>query len=357
MLIDLIVGARPNFVKIAPIIRELKLDNRLKYRLVHTGQHYDQDMSNSFFDQLNIPLPDVNLGISGGNQSEQVGKIMIAYEALLEKEAAQLCLVVGDVNSTMACAITAKKFGLTVAHVEAGLRSGDNSMPEEINRIVTDSISDFYFTTSKIAGEILEKEGVDKSRIFFVGNTMIDTLIFERSNLLKPNFWDEKQLQKGQYFVLTLHRPKNVDDISTFKDYIDVICQNTDIPILFPVHPRTSKQLAGISYPNLFLVKPLSYLEFNYCVANAKGVITDSGGITEETTYLRIPCLTIRDNTERPETVDVGTNVLVGTDPKNIPPYLNKLNEGNWSAGEIPENWDGKAAKRIVKALLDLVLS
>lgn len=362
MLIDLIAGARPNFMKIAPIthaIQNAQKDGKdIQFRLIHTGQHYDKNMSDSFFEQLNIPHPNENLGAGGGTQAEQTAAIMIGYEKLLMQKKADLCLVVGDVTSTMACSISAQKLGVKVAHVEAGIRSGDWTMPEEINRMVTDSITNYFFTTTEIANENLRKSGVSDERIFFVGNTMIDTLLKNRKRFLKPSIWDSVGLSKGNYIVMTLHRPANVDEEYKLKELIDEIIKHSHgIPLIFPVHPRTSTILQGIGIKdsNLNLVEPLGYLEFNYLVENAKAVITDSGGITEETTVMGVPCMTLRDNTERPETITVGTNELIGTNPNAIGPAMKILFEGNWKKGGIPELWDGKTSERIVEKLLEIL--
>lgn len=361
MKIDLIAGARPNFIKIAPIINAIKLaqstGHLIEYRLIHTGQHYDQNMSNSFFEQLSIPLPDINLNCGSGTPAEQTSKIMLGYESLLKKESSDYCLVVGDVTSTMACSIVSKKMNIKVIHVEAGIRSGDLTMPEEINRIVTDSITDYFFTTSKSANKNLIKLGVDEKKIFFVGNTMIDTLLKYRPYFIKPFFWDKLNLKECSYIVMTLHRPRNVDKRKNLKVLIQEVVKNSrQIPVIFPVHPRTSKQLEslGIKYPNLYLVEPLGYLEFNYLVERSKAVITDSGGITEETTIMDIPCITLRDNTERPETVKLGTNELIGTDSRNIKPAMEKLFSGNWKKGKTPELWDGKTAERIISCIFKI---
>ena len=357
MKISLIAGARPNFMKIAPIIHAIQKTqstNGITYRLIHTGQHFDEKMSETFFKQLNIPEPDVNLNCGGGSQAEQTASIMIAFEKELLENPTDLVLVVGDVTSTMACSIVAKKLHTKVAHVEAGIRSFDLSMPEEINRMVTDSITDYFFTTTLWAGENLLKAGVSNKKIFFVGNVMIDTLLANRSKFVQPDFWNTLTLEKGNYFVLTLHRPANVDESEKLKELIDEITASVDgKPILFPIHPRTAKvfQELGIQADNLHIVDPLGYLEFNYLVENAMGVITDSGGITEETTVMGVPCITLRDTTERPETITMGTNELVGTNPKAIKPFLDKLVSGNWKKGSIPEKWDGKAAERIVEIL------
>jgi UDP-N-acetylglucosamine 2-epimerase (non-hydrolysing) len=361
MLITIVAGARPNFMKIAPIIKAInaarEAGRRISYRLVHTGQHYDSKMSGSFFEQLGIPEPDANLESGGGSQAEQTAAIMVRFEKELLEHRTDLVLVVGDVTSTMACTITAKKLCVPVAHVEAGIRSGDMTMPEEINRIVTDSICDYFFTTSETANRFLRRSGVDESRIHFVGNTMIDTLTDNLARLQKPDFWDSADLRAGDYFLLTLHRPANVDDPRTLKGFLDAILDGTENrPVLFPVHPRTRRnlELIGSTHERLKQIEPLGYLEFIYLVKNARAVITDSGGITEEATVLGVPCLTLRDSTERPETVDIGTNELVGTNPRNLAPYLETLAAGKWKSGSVPELWDGKAAVRIVERLLAL---
>ncbi len=362
MKITLIAGARPNFMKIAPIIHAIdsarKNGSTLGYRLVHTGQHYDEKMSDTFFHQLNIPKPNVNLNCGGGSQAEQTASIMVAFEKELISNPTDLVLVVGDVTSTMACAIVAKKLNTKVAHVEAGIRSFDLTMPEEINRMVTDSITDYFFTTTEGASNNLIKSGMDKNHIFFTGNVMIDTLLSNKDKFTPPPFWNSYQLANNQYLVLTLHRPANVDNAANLKELMHEITTNSNnLPIIFPMHPRTAKIYAelGINAPNLRIVDPLGYHEFNYLVQHAKGVITDSGGITEETTVLGIPCITLRDNTERPETVEIGSNELIGTNPKAIKPYLEKMLNNNWKKSAIPEKWDGKAAERIVAVLLGLL--
>ncbi|MEA3642477.1 MAG: UDP-N-acetylglucosamine 2-epimerase (non-hydrolyzing) [Lamprobacter sp.] len=362
ILIDIIAGARPNFMKIAPIIRALQereaAGGPLRFRLVHTGQHYDPKLSGAFFEQLGIPQPDVNLEVGSGTQAEQTAAIMTRYEALLLEAPSRLCLVVGDVTSTMACAISAQKLCIPVAHVEGGIRSGDWSMPEEINRMVTDAISNWFFTTSEYANANLRKAGVEDARIHFVGNTMIDTLLANLDRLRPPAFWDELALEPGGYFVMTLHRPANVDQAPKLRALLAAIETGTrGLPVLFPVHPRTAKSLAEFAdLPStLHLVEPQPYLEFNYLVRHAKAVITDSGGITEETTVLGIPCMTLRDSTERPETVSQGTNALIGTDPAKLAPALERLFAGDWQTGTVPERWDGQASKRIVANLEDLL--
>ena len=357
-LIDIVAGARPNFMKIAPIIQSLKANVSvglpIAYRLVHTGQHYDAQMSASFFTQLDLPQPDVNLSVGSGTQAEQTAAIMIGYERLLEKQKSDLCLVVGDVTSTMACAIVAQKMHVPVAHVEAGIRSGDWSMPEEINRMVTDSITNWFFTTSKSATENLVSIGIDSERIFFVGNTMIDTLLSNFERVSPPEFWNELGLRAGEYIVVTLHRPANVDRAEKLARMLLAISEGArGASVVFPVHPRTAKTLQHLGNlpENIIFVDPQPYLEFNYLVKSAKAVITDSGGITEEATVLGVPCMTLRNSTERPETVLEGTNELVGTAPENLEPFFDKLFSGLWKKGRIPEKWDGKSGDRIVAVL------
>jgi UDP-N-acetylglucosamine 2-epimerase (non-hydrolysing) len=361
MLIDLIAGARPNFMKISPIIDAIKVaqksGNDIDFRLVHTGQHYDQKMSGDFFEQLGIPTPDINLEAGGGTQAEQTAAIMVRYEQLLMQKKPDLTLVVGDVTSTMACAITAQKMHVKVAHVEAGIRSGDWTMPEEINRLVTDSITNYFFTTTEVANQTLRQSGVAEDRIFWVGNTMIDTLLKHKARFIQPEIWRTARLEAGKYIVMTLHRPANVDEESNLKYLIEEIIVHTHgLPLVFPVHPRTAKVLQGlgINAPQLHLVEPMGYLEFNYLVQHAKAVITDSGGITEETTVMGVPCMTLRNSTERPETVDLGTNELLGIDPKAIGPAMEKLFSGNWKKGSIPPLWDGQTSARIVEKLLTI---
>ncbi|MFN3665318.1 MAG: non-hydrolyzing UDP-N-acetylglucosamine 2-epimerase [Sediminibacterium sp.] len=359
MKITLIAGARPNFMKIASIIDAIGEHNRaakkkIEYRLVHTGQHYDRNMSQSFFDQLGIPHPHANLESGGGTQAEQTANIMVRFEKELTTHPTDVVLVVGDVTSTLACSIVAKKLLCQVVHVEAGIRSFDTTMPEEINRMVTDSITDHFFTTSEVANKNLTNAGIDAERIHFVGNTMIDTLLKNLQRLVKPVIWDIGSLQENQYIVLTLHRPANVDNECNLKKLLKAIVDGSNgMPVIFPVHPRTAKKLNNIQeiYSNLWLVEPMPYLEFNYLVKHAKAVITDSGGITEETTVMNVPCITLRDNTERPETVLIGTNELVGTDPTKLPPVFSRLMKGQWKKGGIPPLWDGKTGLRIVKVL------
>ena len=342
---------------------------------MHTGQHYDKNMSDTFFEELGIPAPDVNLGCGGGSQAEQTAAIMVAFEKELMAHPADIVMVVGDVTSTMACSIVAKKLNTKVCHVEAGIRSWDLTMPEEINRMVTDSLADYMFTTSDVAnanlvrmGATLMNEGVKElknervtQRVWFVGNVMIDTLLANRARFRKPEVWDELGLKDKEFIVMTMHRPANVDEENHLRAMMEQIIDNAHgLPVIFPIHPRTAKLFYGLwgdeaelakRLPNLHIVEPMGYLEFNYLVERAKAVVTDSGGITEETTVMGVPCITLRDNTERPETCTVGTNELIGTDPTAIKPALDKLFAGEWKKGAIPELWDGHAAERIISIL------
>ena len=393
MLVTLIAGARPNFMKIAPIIRAIKAAEAagkdMHYRLVHTGQHYDKNMSDTFFEELGIPQPDVNLGCGGGTQAEQTAHIMVAFEQYLMANPCDLVLVVGDVTSTMACSIVAKKLNTKVCHVEAGIRSWDLTMPEEINRMVTDSLADYMFTTTDIADRNLLRQGAvyaeewqseqvvlghDRcpQRVWRVGNVMIDTLLKNMPRFTKPAVYDDLGLQEGKYVVMTMHRPANVDEETHLRALMEQIITNVHgEPIVFPIHPRTAKIFYGLwgtatdsveenraalhkVFPNLYIVDPMGYLEFNYLVQHSRAVVTDSGGITEETTVMGVPCITLRDNTERPETCTVGTNELIGTNPAAVKPALDKLYAGEWKKGEIPELWDGHAAERIVEILANL---
>lgn len=355
MKVTIVAGARPNFMKIAPIVHAIKKRSGISFRLVHTGQHYDKKMSGDFFEQLNIPDPDVNLGAGGGTQAEQTASIMVGFEQELLAHRPDLVLVVGDVTSTMACTITAKKLGVKVAHVEAGIRSGDMDMPEEINRIVTDSICDYFFTTTPEAGRKLLETGARNEQIFFVGNTMIDTLLANLDNVKKPAELTHEQVEAGNFFLLTLHRPSNVDDDRTLEKLLQVIMGYTaGYSVIFPVHPRTKARLEqiGFTHPNLIQIAPQGYHEFIYLVKNAKAIITDSGGITEEATVLSVPCMTLRNSTERPETVEIGSNELIGADPDDLKPFLEKIMRGEWKKSRIPDLWDGGTAERIVDVLL-----
>uniref|UniRef100_UPI0040477789 non-hydrolyzing UDP-N-acetylglucosamine 2-epimerase n=2 Tax=Roseivirga sp. TaxID=1964215 RepID=UPI0040477789 len=359
MHITLIAGARPNFVKISPIIHAIDAHNKaceklIDYALVHTGQHYDRKMSTSFFEDLNIPEPKINLNVGSSSHAEQTAKIMIEFEKYLNANPTDCVLVVGDVNSTMACAIVAKKMNVKVAHVEGGLRSGDISMPEEINRLLTDSISDYYFTTSDFANSNLKREGVSDKRIFLVGNTMIDSLVESLSRLKIPK--EIEGLDITNYFLLTLHRPSNVDSAEQLSMILNEIERLTDgWRVIFPIHPRTkSKLMDSDRFKNIHFIEPLPYLEFLYLMKGANAVITDSGGIQEETTFLKVPCLTLRENTERPETIEIGSNVLIGNNMDLLRSNLNSIREGKWKESSIPPLWDGNASKRIIENLVNL---
>ena len=362
MNITIVAGARPNFMKIAPIIRAIDESNnhrstKISYRLIHTGQHYDEKLSKIFFQELGLPEPDINLGVGSGSQAEQTARIMIEFERDLMKNPTDLVVVVGDVTSTMACTIVAKKLNTRVAHVEGGIRSFDMTMPEEINRLVTDSLADYFFTTTPIANENLKKSGVDESRIFFVGNTMIDSLYFSLDKLKKPAVLDQIPNTENGYYVLTLHRPSNVDDGIKLKAILKTIDDHVkEKPIIFPVHPRTLKTLSSFSgtLKNIKTIDPLSYFEFVFLLKGSTGVITDSGGVQEETTVLGIPCITLRMNTERPETISVGTNELIGEDLVKLEEAITKIESGSWKKGGRPELWDGNTSKRIVDVFIAL---
>ncbi len=350
----MVAGARPNFMKIAPIHRVFSANpNGHEILLVHTGQHYSRNMSDDFFRDLGIPDPDINLEVGSGSHAEQTARIMMAFEPVCLEHRPDWVIVVGDVNSTVACALTAKKLGVRVAHVEAGLRSRDMSMPEEINRLCTDAISDLLFTTDVSAGENLRNEGVSPEKVQFVGNTMIDTLrqqIDRARGLPLPG-----GLMPGQYAVLTMHRPSNVDAPERLVPIIRAINAIAErIPVIFPVHPRTASRLNGTELHSAIRVaEPMSYPPFLGLVASSRMVLTDSGGIQEETTVLGIPCLTMRPNTERPITCEIGTNILVGTDPARILREANAILDGRTRSHAIPEKWDGHAAERIVDVLLN----
>ena len=359
MKITIVAGARPNFIKIAPIIKAIDKKQaegaEISYRLVHTGQHYDKNLSDTFFQELNIPEPNANLVVKSGSQSIQTAAIMVAFEQELLQNPCDLVLVVGDVNSTMACAIVAKKLNIKVTHVEAGIRSGDMTMPEEINRIVTDSITDYFFTTSISAGENLLKYGADAANIHFVGNVMIDTLYQNLDRISAPLFWNEFNLEPKNYIILTLHRPSNVDEEQSLIQLLQGIdIMVGDKKVIFPLHPRTKAILGDtkLNLKNIVFVEPQGYLNFMFLIKNSFAVITDSGGISEETTVLGIPCFTMRNNTERPETQTIGTNTLVGTSIANLNKIFGYfLQNGPRNAG-IPELWDGKASERIINILL-----
>lgn len=360
----IVAGARPNFMKIAPIIRELQRGSYpFEYRLVHTGQHYDKEMSDVFFEELEIPSPDYHLDVGSGSHAEQTAKVMVRFEEICMKDRPDLVMVVGDVNSTLACSIVAKKLGIRVAHVEAGLRSGDITMPEEVNRIVTDAISDYFFVTEKSGVDNLVAEGKPNDAIFFVGHVMIDNLFHQVEKLKRlPDHALEITSFKRRhpsYGVVTLHRPSNVDDPETLAGIIEALAEvSTELPLIFPIHPRTQANIGkfGLEIPeSIVTTKPLSYMEFLNLFKDARLVLTDSGGIQEETTALGIPCITLRENTERPITVEEGTNILVGSDPARIVAEARKALSGSGATGRKPELWDGKASARILSTLADVL--
>lgn len=356
-----VVGARPNFVKIAPVLAELREYPYISTTLVHTGQHYDTQMSDTFFANLEIPRPDINLKVQSTSAVTQIADIMTRLEPVLERVRPDVVVVVGDVNSTVAAALTAVKMGRTVAHVEAGLRSFDRGMPEEVNRLLTDSVSDLLFTTEPAANENLAREGVGADKIHFVGNVMIDTLFRYRKRACESDVLERLRLEPAGYVALTLHRPSNVDDEGTLAMVLEAVARiQAEVPVVFPVHPRTRRRLEAVAtvlppMPGLRLVDPLPYLDFVGLMAKARCVLTDSGGIQEETTALGIPCLTLRNNTERPITTTRGTNRIVGTDPGAIHRSWREVADGKWPMGQLPDLWDGKAAGRIVRVLLGSV--
>lgn len=356
--IYLVAGARPNFMKIAPIVRALKAHGGLDYKIIHTGQHYDREMNEVFFEELGIPQPDVFMGAGGGSHAQQTAKIMTAFEELCQARRPDAVLVVGDVNSTLACSIVAKKLNIPVAHVEAGLRSGDMSMPEEINRLVTDSISDWFFVTEPSGVEHLCREGKAERAIHHVGHVMVDNVLYQAEKLAQLAALFETsdfKRQHERYGVVTLHRPSNVDSAEMMARIGGALKEiAVDLPLLFPVHPRTRANLEkfGIDLgPNITLVGPQGYMAFLNLWKDAVVVLTDSGGLQEETTALGVPCITIRENTERPVTVEEGTNVLVGTDPARIVAEARKVMRGEGKQGRRPHLWDGRAAERIVGIL------
>ncbi|MFN5048260.1 non-hydrolyzing UDP-N-acetylglucosamine 2-epimerase [Roseateles sp.] len=360
-LIHLVAGARPNFMKIAPIVRALQADGRLAWKIVHTGQHYDRDMNEVFFEELGIPTPDVRLGCGGGSHAEQTGKIMQAYEQLCAAEKPDACLVVGDVNSTLACSIVAKKAGIPVAHVEAGLRSGDMSMPEEINRLVTDAITDWFFVTEPSALAHLKHEGKPDEAVFDVGHVMADNVLYQAhklSGMSDTSGFETDAFKRAhpRYCVVTLHRPSNVDSAESLQRVAQVLrAVAAEIPIVFPVHPRTRANIEkhGIDLgPNISLLGPQAYMSFLHLWKDAALVLTDSGGLQEETTALGVPCVTMRENTERPITVDEGSNVLAGTQPEAVIRAALDVIQGRLAKrGRRPALWDGRAAERIVEVL------
>jgi len=361
MKIVSIVGTRPNFMKIAALVNEFRKHD-VEHILVHTGQHYDTEMSKLFFDELEIPKPDINLEVGSGNHGEQIENIIMKIKEILTKEKPGLVIVVGDVNSTLAGAKAAHELGIKVAHVESGLRSFDKSMPEENNRIHTDKISDFLFTTEKSGDKNLMDEDISKDKIFFVGNVMIDTLLKHKEKAKQSKILEKLGLEENNYCILTLHRPSNVDKKEDFENILSILEKIQEkIKIVFPVHPRARKniQLFDLdnkikSMKNLIITEPLGYLDFLFLMANSKLVLTDSGGIQEETTVLGVPCVTLRNNTERPVTVEQGTNLLVSIDKdKVVEKSLDAINDKIKLENRIPDLWDGKAAERIVKILLE----
>ena len=356
-----IAGARPNFMKIAPLMDAFAETDGIEPMLVHTGQHYDEKMSDLFFRQLGIPAPDINLGVGSGSHAVQTADIMKAFEPVVQAEKPDAVLVVGDVNSTIACGLVAVKLGVTLIHVEAGLRSFDRTMPEEINRILTDAISDMLFVTEPSGRQNLLCEGVDPEKIFFVGNVMIDTLLKNKARADASGILGELGVEPGRYAAVTLHRPANVDDPVVFGrllDAIDVV--QRDMPVIFPIHPRTRKNLASLHLAErvegmtaLKLLDPIGYLDFLKLTSSARLVLTDSGGIQEETTILKVPCLTLRENTERPITAEVGSNTVVGTESEAIVSAYRKIMDGSARRAEIPDLWDGQAARRIAGILAE----
>jgi UDP-N-acetylglucosamine 2-epimerase (non-hydrolysing) len=360
MKIICVAGARPNFMKISPLMKAFAATPGAEALLVHTGQHYDEKMSDLFFRQLGIPEPDMNLEIGSASHAVQTAEIMKAFEPIVVNEKPDAVLVVGDVNSTIACGMVAVKLGVKLIHVEAGLRSGDRTMPEEINRLLTDAISDFLFCTEPSGVENLLAEGTDKDKVFLVGNVMIDTLLANKAKADASTILDNLGLEPGKYAALTLHRPANVDDpvvLAGLLDALDVVA--ADMPILFPIHPRTRKNIDTMglgdrvaAMTNLKLVDPMGYLDFLKLTSSSALVLTDSGGIQEETTILKVPCLTLRNNTERPITAEIGSNRIVGTDPKNIIAAYDDFKAGKTGAMGTPDMWDGSAAQRIVDVLM-----
>jgi UDP-N-acetylglucosamine 2-epimerase (non-hydrolysing) len=355
-----IVGARPNFIKIASILRAYSKTAEIESVLVHTGQHYSNNMSDNFFEDLEIPLPDVNLGVGSGSHAQQTGEIIKRFEPVVLEHKPDAVLVVGDVNSTVACALVATKLGIKTIHVEAGLRSFDRTMPEEINRVMTDAISDILFVTEPSGVTNLKNEGIDEHKVHLVGNVMIDTLDMHKRKADKSDILVRLNLLPREFCVVTLHRPSNVDECRAFRSILDALSEiQNEIKVVFPVHPRTLKQfeLTGLiqrlaDSPNIMLTEPLGYLDFMKLMSESRIVITDSGGIQEETTVLSIPCLTVRENTERPITITEGTNILVGTNTSRIINGYQKSLSKVYS-NTRPRLWDGKASERIVQVLLD----
>jgi UDP-N-acetylglucosamine 2-epimerase (non-hydrolysing) len=356
--ITAVVGARPNFMKMAALIHEISSRPRFSVELVHTGQHYSRYMSESFFEDLGMPLPDFNLGVGGGTHTTQTAEIMRGLEPVFSDRRPALVLVVGDVNSTLAAALVAAKMGIRIAHVEAGLRSFDPGMPEEINRKVTDVLSDFLFASEPSGVANLIREGVCPDKIFLAGNVMIDTLLRFREKARESPILDTLSLKRGEYAVVTLHRPSNVDDPDRLGKLLAMLSElSRHVPVVFPIHPRTRKQVErfGLAHKGLLLTDPLGYLDFLRLMSEAEVILTDSGGIQEETTYLGVPCLTMRENTERPSTITLGTNTLVGSDHEKLLRAVDGVMAGSMRRGTIPPLWDGKAGTRIVECILSAV--
>ncbi|MHA1932906.1 MAG: non-hydrolyzing UDP-N-acetylglucosamine 2-epimerase [Promethearchaeota archaeon] len=360
--IFIIGGARPNFMKIAPLIKEFK-KQEINFKFIHTGQHYDYNMSKIFLDNLGIPKPDYFLNVGSGTHASQTAKIMIEFEKVLLKERPKLVIVVGDVNSTIACALVAKKISIEVAHVEAGLRSFDFQMPEEINRKLTDQLSDYLFITERSALLNLKNEGIDSSKIFFVGNVMIDNLINNLEKARKIAYFKKLGLSSGLYGLITIHRPSNVDAKKDLENVIKIINEiGIKTKVVFPIHPRTQKSLKKfnleekLNSPNIIITNPLGYLEFLNLIINSKFILTDSGGIQEEASYLNIPILTLRNNTERPVTIEEGTNTLIGKDILKLRQHLDNILLDSYKKGKAIEMWDGKASQRITKIIIDKIL-
>ena len=353
-----VVGARPNFMKVAPLHRAFTAAEGIESMIVHTGQHYDAKMSDIFFRQLELPEPDIYLGVGSGTHAQQTARIMMAFEEVVEAEAPDLVIVVGDVNSTLACALVATKLQVPVAHVEAGLRSGDRRMPEEINRVMTDSIADYLFVTEQSGVDNLRAEGISKDKIFLVGNLMIDSLVRFREKASRSGVLDELQLERESYVLMTMHRPSNVDHAEGINRLLKTIAGMAERrPVVFPMHPRTRNRIIEFdreadlaAIDNLHVLEPLGYLEFLHLMEHAAAVVTDSGGIQEETTFLGVPCLTLRENTERPITITMGTNELMDLDPDRVVARVEEVTDASYTA-QRPPYWDGTSANRILQVL------
>ena len=354
-----VVGARPNFIKLAPLDKEFsKYKEKFCHKICHTGQHFDEKMSKVFFEDLDLPEPDYYLGVGSGSHAVQTAKIIIEFEKVLIKEKPDLIIVYGDVNSTMACSIVASKLNIKIAHVESGLRSFDRRMPEEINRIITDKLSDLLFVSEESGLKNLAKEGIDKSKIFFVGNIMIDSLVKYQHKIDNSKIINKLLLKKNDYVLATFHRPSNVDSDTDIKSLINLLNEISNRQkIIFPVHPRTLNKIDEIKIfneisPNIIITNPLGYFDFLCLIKHALTIITDSGGVQEESTFMNVQCITMRDNTERPVTIDIGTNQLAGSNHLSVKKIANNIFNGNVKNGQIPKLWDGKTASRIINILL-----